>query len=78
METAWLAAAYGILTAAGFRRCMSALTLTFPEGSSRGWAILACRAYLLSCFSFILGVPILVRGSGLMALLRRLTGASRP
>jgi len=71
VRAAALALIYGLLSMAGFRDYMSVLSLTFPEGSSRTWASIACLAYLLSYFTWILGVPILLIAAGLMALARR-------
>jgi len=66
-----LALIYFILSMAGFRNYMSVLSLTFPEGSSRNWATFACMAYLVSYFTWILGVPILLIAAVLMALWKR-------
>lgn len=57
---------YGALTLAGARPFMSVLSLTFPEGSSRGWAAIVCMAYLVAHFLWILGVPILLLAAGLL------------
>jgi hypothetical protein len=81
VRAAALALIYGVLSTAGLRNYMSVLSLTFPEGSARSWASIACMAYLVSYFTWILGVPILLFAAGLMkieAVLRRPTAASRP
>lgn len=69
------ALAYGLLSLAGARTYMSVLCLTYPEGSSRGWAVLVCMAYLVTYFLWILGVPILLLAA---ALLRAWEWRDRP
>lgn len=66
VRAALCALLYGVLSLAGFRDYMSVLSLTYPEGSSRGWAQFACMTYLLCHFLWILGVPILLLAAGLM------------
>jgi len=61
-----IAAVYGLLSLLGFRNYTSVLSLTFPEGSSRGWALFAGMSYLIAYFLWILAVPILVLGAALM------------
>jgi hypothetical protein len=79
VRAAGLAILYILLSLAGFRDFMSVLSLTFPEGSSRGWATFGCMAYLVSYFLWILAVPILLIAAGLMKLEQvfRTTLASR-
>ena len=82
VRAAALALIYLLLSLAGFRHYMSVLSLTFPEGSSRGWSVVACMAYLVSYFLWILGVPVLLIGAVLMQLAGRFqaepSAASRP
>lgn len=61
-----IAAVYGLLSLLGLRNYTSVLSLTFPEGSSRGWAIFAGMTYLITYFLWILAVPILILGAALM------------
>jgi len=65
-----LAVVYALLSIFGLRDFMSVLSLTFPEGVSRHVSLFIGLIYLLSYFSFILGVPILVIAAGLLALAR--------
>lgn len=75
-----IAAVYGLLSLAGFREDMSVLSRTYPEGSSRGWAQVACMAYLVTYFLWVLGVPILLIAAALMQGAARLglLGRDRP
>jgi hypothetical protein len=66
VRAAVLALVYGLLSLAGLRDSMSVLSLTYPEGSSRGWSAICCMAYLVSYFLWILGVPILLLAAGLL------------
>ena len=66
VRAAVLALVYLLLSLAGLRGYMSVLSLTFPEGSPRGWSVICCMAYLVSYFLWILGVPILLLAAGLM------------
>jgi hypothetical protein len=75
VRAAVCALAYGFLTLAGARAYMSVLCLTYPEGSSRPWAVLVCMAYLVAYFLWILGVPILLLAA---ALLRAWEWRDRP
>lgn len=68
VRAAGLARIYLLLSAAGFRDYMSVLSLTFPEGSSRAWATIACMTYLVSYFLWILAVPILLIAAALMKI----------
>ena len=71
VRAAALALVYGVLSLCGLRESMCVLSLTFPEGTPRGVSLFFCLIYLLSYFSFILAVPILMIASGLFALARR-------
>ena len=71
VRAAALALGYALLSLCGLRAYMSVLSLTFPEGTPRGLSLFFCLIYLLSYFSFILGVPILVIASGLLTLAQR-------
>jgi len=62
----FIATVYGFLSLLGFRNYTSVLSLTFPEGSSRGWALFAGMIYLATYFLWILMVPILILGAALM------------
>ncbi len=70
VRAAALALVYGLLSLCGLREYMCVLSLTYPEGTPRGLSLFFCLIYLLSYFSFILAVPILVIASGLLALSR--------
>lgn len=72
VRAAGIAVVYALLSIFGLREHMSVLSLTFPEGVSRNLSLFLGLIYLLSYFSFILLVPILVIASGLLALSRRL------
>ncbi len=79
VRAAVLALLFLAASLAGLRDTTSALSLTFPEGISRGAAMFWCFVYLISYFLFVLAVPILVLGSGLLWLaLRLLGGGGRP
>jgi len=83
VRAVFIAAAYGLLSLLGFRNYTSVLSLTFPEGSSRGWALFAGMTYLIAYFLWILAVPILILGAALMkgaasaGLLNRNTSANK-
>jgi hypothetical protein len=66
VRAAACAVLYGLLSLMGVREYTSVLSMTYPEGSSRGWSVILCMAYLASYFLWILGVPILLLAAGLM------------
>jgi hypothetical protein len=72
VRAAALSLLYLLLSLAGFRYYMSVLSLTFPEGSSRGWSLFAGILYLMSYFLWILGVPILLLAAAFMQGVARL------
>ncbi len=77
VRAAAYALVYAILSLCGLRQYMSMLSLTVPEGSSRGVAFAACIIYLISYFFFILGTPIFILAAGLLAASSRVL-AARP